>query len=361
MIIKIKRLAKKTFVLYDRYGLKGLFLASMTKLESLSLPLIYKNYFLRRLYHPKLQIVFLELTNNCNLRCKMCKWQERQEKGCMSKELFTSCINQFSENGLQVLNLQFGGESLLHNEFSNFLKYAIEQRDMGKIGSIGLTDNGMLFNQNIADLFVSLKVDWINFSLDGLGEVNDNIRLGSKYLVIEKNIKYLLKKRSEAKKPTVLLNMVDYGKTDRQKLDFFNEWVSLVDGIELIPSILPNNTWEKDCLSPNIKIAPPPAFCSSPLNTMVIGWDGKVTGCCFDSNIEMNLGDVKTNSIMQIWRGKKFQELRKEILSNKFPNNSPCKGCDFWKVNFEPGYETILNGKARIEYSGGIRKIRRAN
>ena len=182
----------------------------------------------------------------------MCNWQSREETGFISRSLFESCVNQFSQIGLETLNLQFGGESLLHPDFKDFLKYAIHKRDEGRIGSVGLTDNGMLFNQSIADLFVSLKVDWINFSLDGIGQVNDNIRLGSKYSIIEKNIKYLLEKRGSAKKPIVLLNMVDYGKTEDQKLEFFDEWVTLVDSIELIPSILPNNTWENKLIFPQM-------------------------------------------------------------------------------------------------------------
>ena len=145
--------------------------------------------------------------------------------GFMSWSFFESCINQLSDMGVSVLCLHFGGESLVHPEFKKFLTYAIQKRDEGCIGSVGWTENGMLFNESIAELVVELKLDFINFSLDGIGQVNDNIRIGSKYSVIEKNIKYLINKRGSAKKPVVLLNMVDYGKTDEQKLDLFREWV----------------------------------------------------------------------------------------------------------------------------------------
>ena len=150
----------------------------------------------------------------------MCNWQDREKTGNISRKLFESCVDQFSEMELEVLNLQFGGESLLHPDFQEFLKYAIDKRDHGKIGYVGWTDNGMLFNESICNLVVSLNVDWINFSLDGVGQVNDNIRLGSKYSVIAKNIKCLLEKRGSSKKPKVLLNMVDHGKTEAQKLEF---------------------------------------------------------------------------------------------------------------------------------------------
>jgi radical SAM protein with 4Fe4S-binding SPASM domain len=356
---KFRRYPKKASKIYDKKGIKGLFHAMITKAKLACLPIVYRSNLLSGLYHPTLKTVFLELTNNCNLRCKMCNWLGKRKTGYISRSLFESCINQFSEMGLAVLNLEFAGESLLHPDFKDFLKYAIHKRDHGKIGAVGWTDNGMLFNQDIADLVISLKVDWINISLDGIEQVNDNIRLGSKYSVVEKNIKYLLEKRGSAEKPTVLLNMVETGKTEDQKLEFYREWVHLVDGIELIPSILSDNTWEnKDYLLKNVITAPPPAFCKIPLDTMIISWDGKVTGCCFDSKLEFALGDANKNSIKQIWNGSRFQNLRKAVVTNTFPVGSPCYRCEFWKVNFEPRDELILDGKARIEYGGTIRKIR---
>jgi radical SAM protein with 4Fe4S-binding SPASM domain len=358
---KLRRLAKKFSRVYEKYGIKGLYSALTSKLNYAVLPIIYKNSFFRKMHHPRLETVFLELTNKCNLHCKMCNWQARETRGFISRALFESCIDQLSDMKVGVLNLEFAGESLLHPDFKDLLKYAIHKRDHGKIGAVGWTDNGMLFNQSIADLVVQLKVDWINISIDGIGKVNDDIRLGSKYSVIEKNIKYLLEKRGSAEKPIVLLNIVDYGKTEDQKLEFYKEWVHLVDGIELIPSILPDNTWEnKDYLTKNVITAPPPAFCRIPFNTLIISWEGKVTGCCFDCNLDLDLGDVNKDSIKKIWNGAKFQNLRKAVVTNTFPVGSPCYRCEFWKVNFEPQDELILDGKARIEYGGTIRKIRSA-
>jgi radical SAM protein with 4Fe4S-binding SPASM domain len=291
----------------------------------------------------------------------MCIYQQMQTKtGFMKKTFFESCVNQLSQIGVNALNLHFGGESLLHPEFKEFLKYAIHKRDQGGIYSVGWTDNGMLFNREIADLVVSLQLDFIYFSLDGIEEVNDQIRLGSKYSVIEKNIKYLLSKRGGAPKPAVYLLTVDYGKTEEQKLDLYKEWINLVDEISLIPSILPDNTWEnREIISKKEKTAPPPPFCSFPLNTIAISWDGKVTGCCLDYVFKMVLGDAAKEPIKQIWEGKKFQNLRKAALTKNFPAGSPCSKCEFWQVNFEPKEELIINGKALIKYGYVYRRIKR--
>jgi len=92
---------------------------------------------------------------------------------------------------------------------------------------------------------------------------------------------------------------------------------------------------------------------------MIISWDGRVTGCCFDSNFDFSLGNANNEEIEQIWRSSKYRQLRKMVLTNKLPIGSPCYRCEFWKVNFEPKYETILDGKAMIEYGYIYRRIRK--
>jgi sulfatase maturation enzyme AslB (radical SAM superfamily) len=228
--------------------------------------------------NPKIDLVYLDLTNNCNLRCEMC-FLKQEKKGYMSKTLFESCVDQLSQMGVGTLYLYHGGESLLHPDFKDYLKYAVYHRDHGWIQQVAWVDNGMLFNQSISDLVVDLKVDVINFSIDGVGEVNDKIRLGSKYSVVERNLKYLINRRGDSVKPKVILSMVDYGKTEDQKMDVYRNWVPFVDQIDLIPYI----RHDKTCSACGTgRIAKPPAFCRVPFQMMVISWDGKVTGCCID-------------------------------------------------------------------------------
>lgn len=359
---KLRRYAKKIRMTYAGKGIRGLYGAVATKAMFTALPTIYKNKLLRRMHHPKIRIAYLDLTNKCNLRCKMCTFQQMQERtGYMSKASFVSYVNQLADIGSDAISLSLGGESLLHPDFKEFLRYAIQKRDQtGRVGSVLWTDNGMLFDQSIADLVVDLRVDQVNFSLDGIGQINDNIRLGSKYSVIEKNIKYLLEKRGNARKPFVKLLVVDCGKTEEQKMEIYREWIHLVDEITLIPLILPDNTIDnKNSCFESLKTCSPPSFCEFPFMEMVISWDGKVTGCCLDYTFKMALGDATKEPIKQIWNGSKFQALRKAALTNTFPVGSPCWKCGFWQVSFEPRIEPILDGKAEIEYGRMYRRIRK--
>jgi radical SAM protein with 4Fe4S-binding SPASM domain len=359
-ITKFQRLSKSISTTYSNLGLTGLVTASTHKFANYCIPYLYKSK-LGQFYHPKLQTAFLELTNNCNLSCKMCNYQSSQHKtGFMSKQLFEKCLNELSEIGIGTLCLHFGGESLVHPQFREFLELAISKRDKGGIGSVGWTENGMLFNQTIADLVIALELDFINFSIDGIGELNDKIRIGSNYSIIEKNIKYLIEKRGKSKKPVVIINVVDYGKNEAEKLSIYREWIDIVDGIDLIPSILPDNSWEiKDASSSNLKMIPPPPYCHFAFNTIAISWAGLVTGCCLDYTFAFNMGDVNQNSIKNVWSNENFSDLRKRLALNKFASTSICKTCEFWKINFDPCQVSILDGNAVINYGYIYRKIRK--
>jgi sulfatase maturation enzyme AslB (radical SAM superfamily) len=361
---KLRRYAKKARIIYTEKGNKGLYDAVAAKAMHTALLTIYKNHLLRRMHHPKLKMAYLQVTNKCNLRCEMCVFQHMLEEknGYMPKKSFESYVNQLSDIGLDTLCLQLGGESLMHPDFKDFLKYAIHKRDQtGKIGSVTWNTNGMLFNRSVADLVVDLKVDSVSFSLDGIGQVNDKIRLGSKYSVIEENIKYLLEKRGNAKKPLVQLHIVDYEKTEEQIMEFYREWVHLVDKILLLPMILPDNTIQRrNGDSQSLKTISPP-FCNSPFMEIVIRWDGKITCCCLDYAFMMALGDATKESLKRIWGGLKWQELREAALTNAFPVGSPCFRCELRQVSFEPRTELILDGKAKIEYSHIYRNVRKAS
>lgn len=61
---------------------------------------------------------------------------------------------------------------------------------------------------------------------------------------------------------------------------------------------------------------------------MSILWDGRVVPCCTDFTGEYTLGDIKKESLMDIWNGEGLVELRSKIIEKKYREVSLCKGCD---------------------------------
>lgn len=300
---------------------------------------------------PKLEAANLELTNACNLHCKMCSIhsvqnphesgsiRERRKVGFMPKALFYKCVNELAELKLKELYLHYGGESLLHPNFEEYLRYACKVRGKG-IKAVGWVDNGMLFSRDVADLVIGLGVDQVCFSIDGIGEVNDRIRLGSNYEEILQNVTYLLAHRRNGK-PSVIINSVDCDKTPKEIEDFLKVWTKLSDCVFLAPTFDAENALEapKEYYGGYSTRQEP--YCFYPFINLAVSWDGKITGCCSDSEFALNLGDANVESLGAIWKGKRFRRLRKQLISGSLAPGSLCLKCNYWREVFTQPSQSI--------------------
>jgi MoaA/NifB/PqqE/SkfB family radical SAM enzyme len=73
----------------------------------------------------------------------------------------TKSLGELSSLRVPSVSLHFGGESLLHPQIKEFITCASKKRHA--IGAVGIFSNGSFFDQEIAELFVRLKVDFCSF------------------------------------------------------------------------------------------------------------------------------------------------------------------------------------------------------
>ena len=282
------------------------------------------------------EMVFVELTNYCGLRCKMCNSNKRA-KGFMDWPLFKKVIDELAEMKVPVVYLHYGGDSLLHPQFKQFLTYAATKRP--NIKTLGFINNGMNFTKDIAQLVIDLNIDLIQFSVDGLNEVNDNIRLGSSYKVIAENIEYLMKLRGNNCKPEIVIAFTWSQQKEEEVNAFVKVWINKVDGVYVNPCVnrsIQILDFHRYANRYPIKQA---RFCLSPFSQMGIFFNGDVVPCCTDMNGQNIMGNVTHSSIMKVWKGQKFRELRKELYCNQYTNDR-CSKCNVWKPRFPSKQQT---------------------
>jgi len=68
--------------------------------------------------------------------------------------------------------------------------------------------------------------------------------------------------------------------------------------------------------------------CRSIFSDFVVGYDGKLSTCCFDSNFHLDLGEY-TGNLQQDWHNEKLTELRRLHNSHQREEVDLCKGCTF--------------------------------
>ena len=77
--------------------------------------------------------------------------------------------------------------------------------------------------------------------------------------------------------------------------------------------------------------------CNLPFTQLIIRPDGTIGKCCNDPLNEISLGDLKNQSLLEVWRGRQFQEFRKEMYFNGRQGIKGCEFCDiFGLYNYLP-------------------------
>ncbi|MGB9785289.1 MAG: radical SAM protein, partial [Fervidicoccaceae archaeon] len=106
--------------------------------------------------------LYLEITSRCNLNCKMCFKQYWEDKdGDMSSELFMKILED-AEEFPELRMIIFGGigEPLVHPKFLEMMR---EVKRRGH--ALGITTNGTLMSEKIAEEIVKNDVDLVYFSM----------------------------------------------------------------------------------------------------------------------------------------------------------------------------------------------------
>lgn len=111
------------------------------------------------------QIVYLSLTNRCNLRCKHCIASACVEEiDHMNTKEWKEAIDQIITLNPKEINLT-GGEPLMRPDFCELVEYLREKYK----GMISLSTNALLINDKLLETVVR-NVDGVSVSLDGFDE-----------------------------------------------------------------------------------------------------------------------------------------------------------------------------------------------
>ena len=87
------------------------------------------------------------------------------------------------------------------------------------------------------------------------------------------------------------------------------------------------------------------APCTQLWKWMVVYWDGRVVLCCADMFSQTTMGDLKTNSITEIWNGPEMKKYRDQMVNRQRFDVAICKDCDIhlsWH-NLKEYYDTNGN------------------
>ena len=297
-------------------------------------------------------LVDLELASICNLKCPMCytiskEFKQKVNSKLMDWNLYTKVIDEIGGK-VPAIRLSFRGEALLHNKFIDAIKYA---KSKG-IKEVSTLTNGAKLSLDFFKKIADAGIDWITISVDGTGEVYENIRKPITFDNIYQKIKNIheYKKNHKLKRPVIKVQGI-WPAIQKDVQKYYDTFAPIVDLVAFNPLI--------DYLFNDTEIEYEENFtCPQQYQRLVIGADGLVMKCSNDEeNIDV-VGDANKQSVSEIWHGEKLNAIRKmQLEENGFLKSDVCKRCYVPRLTDEEIHQ-VSGRKFKVKnYTGRSQKI----
>jgi radical SAM protein with 4Fe4S-binding SPASM domain len=253
----------------------------------------------------------------------------------MDFEVFKKAINDLAEfnRPIKALKLFKDGEPLLNNNFAEMVAYA---KSSGCINYIETTTNGSLLTPAKIDQIISAGLDRMVISIYGMSST-EFLKFSRVKINFEKfidNIKYLYEHRGDCEihiKTTIGIS--DKNTTD----EFFQIFNDYCDGIstENISPFWPGYDFHKKfdlklCTKQGTfghklenKLVCPYIFYALAVNS-----NGTVDLCSCDWTHDYLLGDVKKQSLKEIWNSVKLYNEQMLHLNGRRMEHPLCRVCN---------------------------------
>jgi len=293
----------------------------------------------------------LEVTNNCNLRCKTCpRLDELEKKGSSIQDMDFDTYKKILD-GMPHLFWLFicgRGESLLNKDIFRMIEYAV-----GKgIPGVVLATNGTLLRGEYSEKLIRANPRGIGISIDSPDQesfrkirnldldkllsdikaftsLSHEIPVGVTSVLNSENIHNISDMPALCHQVGAeyfrILSLVEYDTDGVQsiRLDDLDK-----KGYEDIYHSL-----EKECEKYDIDLIMQKQFrenlCTQPFNSANIDVEGNLTLCCVLPDIF--IGNVLKEDFYSVWNNNKMKAFRKMLLSGNYPKK--CMEINCSRIN----------------------------
>jgi radical SAM protein with 4Fe4S-binding SPASM domain len=260
----------------------------------------------------------IESTSVCNLKCSFCYNRERINGGFISFDLVKKIIDEGVCHGLRGVKFNFRGEPLLHPQIHEFVKYA---KDKGLI-DVYFNSHGLLLDKIIAEKLIAAGLDRISISFEGFTkQVYEKHRIGSNFEKVVDNICNLveLRKFLNVSYPKIRIQTVAIPELAGLYEQYRDFWLAKgVDEAAFLDY--------KDMKNKHRGIRADWA-CPQLWQRAAVMWDGTFLPCNHDEEKLIALGNVKSDSIRDMWRSARLNEIREKHKAGLAHMIAGCDGC----------------------------------
>jgi radical SAM protein with 4Fe4S-binding SPASM domain len=284
-------------------------------------------------------VIFIDPSSACNFKCTYCPTghldlikDTKRYQGVLKLEIYKKIIDDLKDfkKNIKVLRLYKDGEPFLNKNLAEMISYAKSSK---KVDYIDTTTNASLMTKERLKPVLDAGIDKINISIDGMNNETYESFTKTKleFSEIVENVKWLYRNKGNTevvvKIPADIIN-------EKEKKEFFEVFGDYSDRIfvENFAPCWPEFDVEKHT---GVKITKgiyqqeitetntcPYIFYSFSVNA-----DGLVSSCFLDWKRKLIIGDVRVQSMKEIWNSKKMNDLRIMHLEGKRKKIDSCGSC----------------------------------
>lgn len=290
----------------------------------------------------------------CNFRCGFCLHAlDRKRHGYISDvpfmdmALYRKCIGDIAGFGKKLKMLRFAaiGEPLLHPDIAEMIACA-KQADIAQ--SVDIVTNGALLTHELSDRLIDAGLDRLRISVEGLS-AEDYRKNAGRQIDFEGFVEQIRYFFAHCGRTHVYIKIIDYmvqtPELERRFLEIFRPICHSIAIEHLTPTIA---EIDYDRLSGGMPVNKPQngsvlldaEVCPQGFYMMQINPDGKVVPCC-SMKYPAVLGDVKRQTVPEIWRGAAFNRFRVQMLRSREGAGHVCRDCKLYLYDLHP--EDVLD------------------
>ena len=290
----------------------------------------------------------VEPSSLCNITCKFCPVATGMDRptGLMDPALFEKLVDEVGEYVFLILLWDWG------EPFLNPAIYRMIAHAKGRGIKVVSSTNGHVFAEgDHAERLIRSGIDTIIFAVDGIspetyqryrGSPDQRRAIAGIRRVVEARrragsdsphvcLRFLPMKHNEHELPQLLdfARALDVDSLTVKRMNPFHGCesdIARASGLTFMPDSQHLRRFHLDLSGLPVRRAENP--CKVMWNNPAIHWDGKVSICTFDPHDRFTLGDLRTQSFRDIWRGAPYRRLRRQFR-RRFEQIPLCRDCTY--------------------------------
>lgn len=282
------------------------------------------------------------------MACAYCYHSDQKnlpfQKGMMTKQMAFDVIAQCADLSVNSMKFNYRGEATLNQHYTEITTFA-------KSLACGSTFIDRITNSNFKipparreDVFKGLSaLTKVKVSYDSFYPiVFETQRLGGNHDLTTENIDLFYNYPGRIKSETEIVIQAVRTKLNKDedlRGEIKKRWPEATISIRDMVS----GRTSKDLSSLEDRKRDPSErqTCIQAHARLIVHWDGRVSPCCPSISNDLLVGDVKTQSINEIWNSKKARSLRESLNDKTAFQKNPCLNC--------PSFESYKGYKAPRE------------